>query len=156
MFGFLKKQRERTESQQQFGPRLHRALDKLNKAVRFNILSALHQPPFVLGADEEPEFILQGKLNGRGSGVLVATPLRVFFFCSGAFGAFSIHDLSYDVINATEFTARGAGGPVSLSGPGLTLTVTDVFPPLLCGPLVAYVKSQQQTKQEVGGLHGGC
>src|SRR5690606_3673264 len=156
MFGFLKKQREKTEPQQQFDPRLHRALDKLNGIVRFNILPALHQLPFVLGDHEEPEYILQGKLNGEKSGVLVATPLRVFFFQPGAFGAFSVHELSYDVIKATEYTARPLGGQVSLSGPGLTLTVTDVFPPLLCGPLAAYVKSQQQTKQEEGARHGGC
>jgi hypothetical protein len=143
MFGFRKKTPSENASSS-FDARLEKALNKLDKVTTFNALPALHQLPLVLGPDEEPEFVLLGRLSGREEGVLVATPFRVFFFKPGAFGAFSVHELTYDTIKGVEFVAKPFGGEVSLSGLGLTLTVTKVFPALLCGQLVAYVKQHQR------------
>ena len=113
MLGFFtRKRRAEDDTLQQFDPRLHRALRSLDSVIRFNLVPALHQLPLVLGDHEEPEYILQAKLNGKKRGALVATPKRVFFFQPGALGAFSVHELSYDVIKAVEYTARPLGGQV--------------------------------------------
>jgi hypothetical protein len=54
---------------------------------------------------KEDEIIIagyEGNLQGGGSGILIATNKRIFFFDKGMFGGISIKDFIYDKISSIE------------------------------------------------------